>query len=202
MYVGRIVAVGKTSKPFVAYRVSSRSFPNRIAKITEIGIAIQPLNPEDMKRNPYIAYNCIRVSKSGVVVSNGSHTDPIWEKLEAGVEPETALREVLADMGYEKDELNTPRIAGIVTDCMGYIGIVRADGVESAHFALKPNLCRVICTYEMNRVEDKDYPFIAETPLDAAKFIVNGGIFANLEKSICSAAWMENLAVFNPFENK
>ncbi|MDI6829172.1 MAG: IMP cyclohydrolase, partial [Armatimonadota bacterium] len=125
MYVGRIVAVGKASKPFVAYRVSSRSFPNRIAKITEIGIAIQPLDPEDMKRNPYIAYNCIRVSKSGVVVSNGSHTDPIWEKLEAGVEPETALREVLADMGYEKDELNTPRIAGIVTDCMGYIGIVR-----------------------------------------------------------------------------
>ncbi|MCL6519452.1 MAG: IMP cyclohydrolase [Armatimonadetes bacterium] len=200
MYVGRIVAVGMTSKPFVAYRVSSRSFPNRVARITDIGVAIQPLDSEDLKKNPYIAYNCIRVSKNGVVVSNGSHTDPIWEKLEGGVEPETALSDVLAEMGYERDELNTPRIAGIVKDSVGYIGIVRPDKVETAHFNLKPNSCRIICTYEMNKVEDKDYPFFAETPLEAAKYVVDSGIFANLEKPICAAAWMEKLAVFNPFE--
>ena len=34
MYVGRIVVVGKTTQPFVAYRVSSRSFPNRVARVT------------------------------------------------------------------------------------------------------------------------------------------------------------------------
>jgi IMP cyclohydrolase len=202
LYVGRIVAVGKTSRPFVSYRVSSRSFPNRVARVTEVGAAIQPLDPEDMKRNPYIAYNCIRVCEQGVVVSNGSHTDPIFERLQAGTPPDVALHQVLTEMGYEKDELNTPRIAGVVTDTLGFIGIVRDDGVEVAQFGLEENTCHVICTYEMNRVDNKNYPFVASTADEAAKYVVDGGIFADLEKPICAAAWMGELAVYNPHEGK
>ncbi len=200
MYVGRIVAVGKTDKPFAAYRVSSRSFPNRVARITEVGVAIQPLDPEDMKKNPYIAYNCIRISKNGVVVSNGSHTDPIFEKLEQGMSPDVALQTVLTEMGYEKDEYNTPRIAGVVTDAAGYIGTVRADGVEVSSFDLKVNSCHIICTYEMDRVESKSYPFVAETAHEAAKYAVDGGVFKELEQPICAASWMGELAVYNPHE--
>lgn len=201
MYVGRIVAVGKTDKPLVAYRVSSRSFPNRVARITDVGAAIQPLDPEDMKKNPYIAYNCLRVSKGGVVISNGSHTDPIFDRLEAGDEPDVALEKVLEEMGYEKDEFNTPRIAGIVTDTIGYLGIVRADALEISTFALEEMSCRVICTYEMDKLEEKSYPFIAENAEEAAKYVVDGGIFKDLEKPICSAAWMGGeLKVFNPHE--
>ncbi|MCE5199622.1 MAG: IMP cyclohydrolase [Armatimonadota bacterium] len=200
MYVGRIVAVGKTDRPFVAYRVSSRSFPNRVARITEAGVAIQPLDPEDMKKNPYIAYNCIRVSKNGVVVSNGSHTDPIFEKLEQGVAPDVALQQVLTEMGYEKDEYNTPRIAGVVTDEVGYIGTVRVDGVEVSTFDLNDNTCHVICTYEMDKVENKTYPFVAKDALAAAEYVVDGGIFKDLELPICAAAWMGKLAVSNPHE--
>ena len=128
MYVGRIVAVGKTSRPFAAYRVSSRSFPNRVAAMTDTAVAIQPLDPEDMKKNPYIAYNCVRVSSKSVVVSNGSHTDPIFERIEKGVSPDKALQEVLTEMGYEADDYNTPRIAGVVTGKLGFIGTVREDG--------------------------------------------------------------------------
>ena len=200
MYVGRIVAVGKTDRPFVAYRVSSRSFPNRIARITESGVAIQPLDPEDMKRNPYIAYNCVRVSKNGVVVSNGSHTDPIFEKIEEGVAPDVALQQVLTEMGYEKDEYNTPRIAGVVTANTGYIGTVRIDAVEVTSFELVESSCQVICTYEMDRVDGRGYPFIAENANEAARYIVGGGIFKDLEQPICSAAWMDELAVYNPHE--
>ncbi len=200
MYVGRIVAVGKTDKAFAAYRVSSRSFPNRVAKIVDIGVAIQPLDPEDMKKNPYIAYNCIRISKNGIVVSNGSHTDPIYEKLEQGVAPDKALNDVLSEMGYEKDEYNTPRIAGVVTDDTGYIGIVRDDGLDISAFTLENNLCRVICTYEKNRVESVNYPFIAENADEAARYVVDGGIFKELEQPICSASWMEKFAVYNPHE--
>lgn len=200
MYVGRIVAVGKSDKPFVAYRVSSRSFPNRVARVTDVGIAIQPLDPEDIKRNPYIAYNCVRVSKNGVVVSNGSHTDPIFEKLEQGVAPHDALRQVLTEMGYEKDDFNTPRIAGIVTEDTGYIGTVRADGVEVASFTLKENTCCFICTYEKDKADVTGHPFVAETALDAAKYVVDGGDFAELELPVCAAAWMGELAVFNPHE--
>lgn len=200
MYVGRIVAVGKTDRPFVAYRVSSRSFPNRVARITDVGVAIQPLDPEDMKRNPYIAYNCVRISKNGVVVSNGSHTDPIFEKIEEGVAPDVALQQVLTEMGYEKDEYNTPRIAGVVTGNMGYVGIVRIDAVEVTSFELEDNTCQVICTYEMDRVDGKSHPFIAENVEEATKYIVSGGLFKDLEQPICSAAWMGELAVYNPHE--
>ena len=200
MYVGRIVAVGKTSQPFVAYRVSSRSFPNRVARITDVGAAIQPLDPEDMKKNPYIAYNCVRVSDMGIVVSNGSHTDPIFEKVGSGTAPDVALQTVLTEMGYEKDDYNTPRIAGVVTEDTGYIGTVRADAVEVSSFELEDNSCHVICTYEMDRVESKGYPFLAETAVEAAEYIVDGGIFAEMEKPICAAAWIGKLAVHNPHE--
>ena len=200
MYVGRIVAVGKTDRPFVAYRVSSRSFPNRVAQVTEVGAAIQPLDPEDMKRNPYIAYNCIRVSAKGVVVSNGSHTDSIFDKLEAGIQPDVAIQQVLEEMGYERDDFNTPRIAGIVTDKVGFIGTVRADGLEISSFELEDNSCHVICTYEMDRVVSKGHPFVAGSADEAARYVVDGGVFKDLELPICSAAWMGELAVYNPHE--
>ena len=200
MYVGRIVAVGKTETPIVAYRVSSRSFPNRVARITEASAAIQPLDPNDLKKNPYIAYNCIRVCERGVVVSNGSHTDPILEEIEKGADPDTAIQKALTKMGYERDDLNTPRIAGVVTESYGFIGTVRADAVEVSSFGLVENTCRVICTYEMDRVDSKGYPFVAATASDAARYVVDGGIFKDLELPICSAAWMGEIAVYNPHE--
>ncbi|MGC8862469.1 MAG: IMP cyclohydrolase [Armatimonadota bacterium] len=200
MYVGRIVVVGKTDRPFVAYRVSSRSFPNRVARITDAGVAIQPLDPEDMKKNPYIAYNCIRVCENGTVVSNGSHTDRILEELQNGTPPDLAIQKVLSDMGYERDELNTPRIAGVVTQSHGFIGTVRPDAIEIGAFGLEENTCRVICTYEMDRLDNKNHPFVASSAIDAARYVVGGGMFKNLELPICAAAWMGDLAVYNPHE--
>ncbi len=200
MYVGRIVVVGKTKSPFVAYRVSSRSFPNRVARITPEGVAIQPLDPTEVEKNPYIAYNCIRVSQNGVVVSNGSHTDPIWTELEQGTAPDESIRKVLSEMGYERDHLNTPRIAGVVTSHKGYLGIVRDDGLEVATFDLKDNFCRIICTYELNRLDDIYHPFCAVNAEEAAKFVVEGSFFDTLEHPVCSAAWLNDFAVYNPHE--
>mgnify|MGYP001240557622 CR=1 FL=1 len=200
MYVGRIVAVGRAARPCVAYRVSSRAFPNRVARLTAEGAAIRPLDPEDLRRNPYIAYHCIRVSANGVVVSNGAHTDPIWHHLEAGMAPDEALTVVLEDMGYERDALHTPRIAGVVTADTGYLGIVRPDAVEVARFPLVEGTCRIICTYELNRLTETAYPFAARSALEAAKYVTLDGPFAALERPICAAAWMDGLAVFNPHE--
>jgi len=202
MYVGRIAVVGKTGSPFAAYRVSSRSFPNRVARITGEGVvAIQPVDPSEVEKSPYIAYNCIRVSKRGVVVSNGSHTDPIYEALQAGRAPEQALAGVLAEMGYEHDQYNTPRIAGIVTPDRGYLGIIRADGLDVDSFLLRDGFCRVICTYELNQIEEKDYPFCAVNAEEAAKYVVHGGFFDTLDQPICSAAWLGGeLAAYNPGE--
>jgi len=207
------VVVGMTDRPFAAYRVSSRSFPNRVARITDGGAAIQPLNPEDMKKNPYIAYNCIRVCENGpfdtqrysgqtVVVSNGSHTDPIVEELRKGTVPDVALQRVLSEMGYEKDDFNTPRIAGVVTKDQGFIGTVRADAIEIGTFGLEENTCRVICTYGMDRLDNKNHPFVVSSASDAARYVVDGGIFKDLELPICAAAWMDEIAIYNPHERK
>ncbi len=199
MYVGRIVAVGKARGPFVAYRVSSRSFPNRVARVTEAGAAIEPVDPEDIKKNPYISYNCIRVSSNGVVVSNGSHTDGIYQKLEEGTPPDVALQQVLSEMGYERDDYNTPRIAGIIdNEGNGFLATVRIDGLDIAAFPLEDNSCRFICTYEIDRPQNRSHPFAANCALDAARFVVDGGVFAEFEQPVCAAAWMDGLAVYNP----
>ena len=60
-------------------------------------------------------------STHALVASNGSHTDAICAQLELGLPPEAALTHVLTEMGYEKDEHNTPRIAGVVTEAAGFI---------------------------------------------------------------------------------
>ncbi|NIM06306.1 MAG: hypothetical protein GTO55_07965 [Armatimonadetes bacterium] len=58
----------------------------------------------------------------------------------------------------------------------------------------------MICTYEMNRLEEKDYKFIARTAQEAARYVVDGGVFSEFELPVCSAAWLGELAVYNPNE--
>ena len=91
MYIGRIVAFGRTldGKNAAMYRVSSRSFPNRQAVISKDRIAVvpRPGAESDLAKNPYISYNCLRVAGNGewAVATNGSQTDPIAEKIDAGM---------------------------------------------------------------------------------------------------------------------
>jgi len=51
--------------------------------------------------------------RPGAVVGNGSHVDPIAEKLELGYPARDALAEPLL-LDFEKDDYDTPRVAGIV----------------------------------------------------------------------------------------
>ena len=113
MYVGRFVVAG----PGIgAYRVSSRSFPNR--EITDRGGIMTVGPPPDAPEtdNPYIAYNCARAVEPGgqggdprvAVIGNGSHVDPITEKLSLGYPARDALlveavREPTLAATYEKD---------------------------------------------------------------------------------------------------
>ena len=156
MYVGRIVAVGRTPQGFGAalYRVSSRSFPNRMSVQLKDSIAIVPKPgfETDIQKNPYIAYNCLRIARGMAVVSNGSQTDPVAEKIESGMAPRDALAYVKLSMDYEHDSLDTPRITGVVTPDgkHGWLGIVRKDALLVREFALTPGVAFYVCTYERN----------------------------------------------------
>ena len=55
-----------------------------------------------MFKNPYIAYNCLRVAGRTVVASNGSQTDPIAEKIAAGMPLRDALATTLWVLDYEE----------------------------------------------------------------------------------------------------
>ena len=143
MYIGRIVAAGMTRDGRVAagYRVSSRSFPNRTARLIGEKVSIMPRAgfEGDLAKNPYIAYNCLRLSGKIALVTNGSQTDPIIEKIIAGMNLRDAFALGLLAMDYEKDSLNTPRIAAAVDaeKCVAMLGIVRHDALRVKEFKLE-----------------------------------------------------------------
>jgi len=203
MYVGRIVAVGRTpeGRNAVMYRVSSRSFPNRRTVATARGLAVVPIegHEKDIFKNPYIAYNAVRLAGQVAVATNGSQTDPITEKIAAGTSIRDALAESLLALDYEKDDFNTPRIAVAVARGAeeGWAGIVRKDALIVRSFRLRPGAAFYFATYEISEPrEDLVSDFRAATADEAARWVVSGGRFADLEKPVCSAAAIESAAGF------
>lgn len=199
MYVGRIVAIGRTAdgRGAALYRVSSRSFPNRQAKTLEHAIAIVPKPgfENDIHKNPYIAYNCFRTAREFAVVSNGSQTDPVAEKIQAGMPPRDALASVMLAMDFEHDSLDTPRITGVITPdgAQGWLAIVRKDALIVREFALKPGQAFYVSTYEKNNpsCEQVDDAFTASTAEESCDFILGKGVFADFEKpvsAVCAVA--------------
>jgi IMP cyclohydrolase len=194
MYTGRILSTGMNcdGKPFIAYRVSSRSFPNRQCLKFEKRAAIVPKegSEKDIFDNPYITYNCIRIVDDIAIVSNGSQTDVIADKIELGMSIKDAMAYSLLTMDYEKDDYNTPRIAAAVTstdneeeyEC--YIGIVNDNKilVEQVPYGE----AAFISTYG-SQVPDK-VDFEAKTSEEAAKYIFDEGTFADYEKPVTSSA--------------
>ncbi|NYT18097.1 MAG: IMP cyclohydrolase [Methanobacteriales archaeon] len=188
MYLGRILAVGSNEEgSFVAYRVSSRSFPNRMTKSFPESVAVVPKEgfEKDIYKSPYIAYNCIRIVNDVAVVSNGSHTDVIAEKIASGMTIRDALALSLLTMDYEKDDFQTPRIAGAsIMNGESYIGIVTADKVIVDK--VSPGEASYIATYEHTYPQKVE--FEAANSSDAAAFIMDQGKFSEFTNPVTSAA--------------
>ncbi len=196
MYLGRIVVAGMTpdGRAVAAYRVSSRSFPNRSAKLANgiVSIMPRPGHEGDLSKNPYIAYNSVRTFGRLAVATNGSHTDPIAEKLATGMSLRDAFALSLLAMDYEHDSLSTPRVAAAVDAeakvCV--LGIVRKDALLVKEFALKPGEALYLSTYE------KDSPcscnleasFSVKDAASACDHVIEGGVFASFEKPVTAAA--------------
>ncbi len=199
MYVGRIVAVGKNAsgRLVAMYRVSSRSFPNRRTQTVGQAIAIVPKegHESDIYKNPYIAYNCLRLVGSYAVVGNGTQVDPIAEKLEAGMRMRDAMVSVLHGMDYEHDHLNTPRIVGVVDKqsrrCT--LGIIRHDALLVQEMEVENGEAFYVATYEHNAPgkEFRDDHFDVATAAEACDYILGKGVFSELERPISAACVVE-----------
>jgi IMP cyclohydrolase len=204
MYVGRIVAAGMTpsGKNCALYRVSSRSFPNREAKIKggSVMIVPKPGHEKDIFENPYISYNCVRPAGDFIVVSNGSHTDPAAEKIAAGTPPRDALALTLSAMDYEKDSLDTPRIIAVthLSKPVCWLGIVRKDAVIVREFKTSPGVLHYAAVYEKNNPseEQRDNSLGADSPEDLCHYILKAGVFADFEKPVTAAAALADGGVF------
>ncbi|WP_312910803.1 IMP cyclohydrolase [Natronosalvus caseinilyticus] len=179
MYVGRFVVVGPDAG---AYRVSSRSFPNRQITAREDALTVGPTPDAPETDNPYVAYNCLRVVETPtgetVAFGNGSHVDPIAEKLELGYPARDALATALLALDFEKDDYDTPRIAATIdADGEALIATVRRDAllVETVE---EPTL---VATYEKNTPEV--FEFEPTDALDAASEVLE----AEFEYAVCAA---------------
>jgi IMP cyclohydrolase len=198
MYVGRIVAVGRCwGRSWAGYRVSSRSFPNRRAEIRGRSVLVSPKSPEELLKNPYIAYSCLRLGDEVAVVANGSQADTILERVEDGVPPLEAIALSLLVYGYERDELDTPRLAGVVRGDKAWLGIVRRGEIKAKEFLLAEGQALMVATYEKTEFEPAD---IAGK---SAAEIAQGCFDLPLERPVCAAAAMTSddgfeLAVYNP----
>lgn len=202
MYVGRIVSIGRTEdgRWCAAYRVSSRSFPNRTAVVGENKVSIIPKAgfEGDVHKNPYIAYNCVRVVCDGqvAVITNGSQTDPIAEKIAAGTPSRDALALSLLALDYEKDHLNTPRICAVADrrgEGSGWLAIVRHDGVQVEQMPVSPGTFFYVTTYEENRIAaSQGGPYRVSGAEDACREILGRGVFAQRENPVTAVAAYEN----------
>ena len=144
MYVGRLVVVG----PGIgAYRVSSRSFPDRrIAAAGDGSLRVVPTADAAETDNPYVSYTCLRTVDDNAVLGNGSHVDPIADKLDLGYPARDALCLGLLALDFERDDYDTPRIAGVVGDDAATVGTIRRDGIV-VEAVDEPTL---VATYELD----------------------------------------------------
>jgi len=179
MYVGRFLVVGHG---IAAYRVSSRSFPNRMVTERDGALTVGPTPDAPETDNPYIAYNCVRTADRGDgpvgVVGNGSHVDPIAEKVDMGYPPRDALALALLALDFEKDDYDTPRIAGVASGSGAFVATVRRDAllVEAVE---EPTL---VATYE--RDSPGAFSLEAETAEAAARELYEH----EFEHTVCAAA--------------
>jgi IMP cyclohydrolase len=188
MYVGRFIIV---APGIGAYRVSSRSFPNRQVVERDGTLTVAPTPDAPETDNPYISYNCVRAvetpasadpgagdAETVAVVGNGSHVDPVTEKLGIGYPARDALADSLLAMDFEKDDYDTPRIAGVVGADAAWIGTVRRDALLVEEVT-EPTL---VATYE------KESPEHVEFDAEVSATDAAGAVYEmDLDHRVCAA---------------
>ena len=178
MYVGRFLVA---APGLAAYRVSSRSFPNREVIEREDSLTVVPTDDAEPTDNPYVSYNCVRAVERPdgprAVVGNGSHVDPVAEKVETGYPARDALATALLALDYEKDDYDTPRIAAVVGAETAVIGTVRQDALLVREVT-EPTL---VATYEKDSPEP--FALAAETATGAARELYDHAF----EHAVCAA---------------
>ena len=134
-YPGRGIILGVTpdgKNAVAAYFIMGRSVNSRNRTFVEEpdGIRTEAFDPSLMKDPHLIIYHPVRQAGCGLIVTNGDHTDTIWEHLAKGESWEAALR----TRCFEDDGPNwTPRISGLLAGDGSYkMSILKAADAEGS----------------------------------------------------------------------
>ncbi len=144
--------------------------------------------------SPYIAYECLIWNSRFAVVSNGTHTGPIYERLKAGNAPRDAIVSVLVGLDREFDQHDTPRICGLVdlAENRLWLGSITATSLSVIPIEAWPGQLAYITTYEfpLPRTEQIDQDFDAVDPNTVCSHITRESVFSQFEKPVCAASWI------------
>ena len=149
-------------------------------------------SPDAASDSPYIDYEAVIWDECFIVVSNGTHTRPIFERLKAGNAPRDAVASVL--MGLDRELTSTIPPAFMVSSSVAsdslWLGSITANSVAVVPITVTAGQMAYATTYE--------YPLPSSSQFDAAfdpqqaaeicRHVVKGLIFAGFDKPICAAA--------------
>lgn len=190
MYIGRFVAGGKLEdgSHALAYRVSSRSFPDRCIVTAADRASVIPVEGAAATDNIYISYCCARVSGSVAAISNGSHTDPIFERLVDGMPPLEAISLGLSALGYERDEPRTPRIFATADTRRDelWFGIIAADRLLIRSAPLRLGSMWVLSTNELLDPASIELPVSASDAAGLAAEVTAGTEWSSFEHPVAA----------------
>jgi IMP cyclohydrolase len=125
----------------------------------------------------------------------------ILERIQDGQRPIDALAISLVAYGYERDELDTPRIAGVVRGDHAWLGIAKRDEFRVRELHLEDGQAFLVATYEKT-----DFEATALGGAGAGE-IARQAFDLPLERPVCAAAAFAlpegqgsgyDLAVYNP----
>ncbi len=168
-YPGRGIFIGHVGDTTIsAYFIMGRSVNsrNRVFLLEGDTLRTEAFDPSLLADPSLIIYNCTKTLGNLDIITNGDHTDTVYDFLSRGESFEGGMY----SRRYEPDPPNfTPRIAGIATAEDSFFGICRGDesgdnpGDVRCFFSYAKNNCKgnIIHTYrgEENGVLQ---PFVGE----------------------------------------
>jgi len=157
-YLGREIWLFLTEdgRPGALYSVSGRSLPSRQREAVyypeEKRVAIEPLDKLE-KADPLRHYNAMRFQDDLLVVSNGLHTEDIFN-----LPDRESLRTILNKWGPEPDKYSTPRITGVINNSLFSLGIIAPKTqAEVAELELDIGMAYGISTYSGKGIEPEPF---------------------------------------------
>lgn len=159
-YVGRGIVLGLTADgthAVAAYFIMGRSANsrNRVFSLQDGALFTRPFDASKVEDPSLIIYAAIRQFEDRLIVTNGDHTDTIYDGLVAG----KTFSQALESRCFEPDKPNfTPRISGMLdldpegpSYQMSILKSIDASGSDCARYSFsypaKPGLGHFIHTY-------------------------------------------------------